>query len=184
MARWRDLTPRVSKPSNVPAKGTHHKLGLRARVSRGRHVPISKLDLWAQQEGQERKVFSALACLVLTYCFWIVYADIDGFRIIAPLFRAEGDLLKLIFWHAPAASPPPPSEPRVERRGKVLAVQLTLAPAGFVIYEAGPGLDRAGSTLSSLLQPFAAIHRPRATDEIANPEETPLNRPSAPSPGT
>jgi len=62
-----------------------------------------------------------------------------AYSTVAPLFRAEGDLLKLIFWHAPAASPPPPSELRVERHGSVLAVRLTLPPAGFVIYEAAPG---------------------------------------------
>ena len=42
---------------------------------------LRTLDLWAEQEGQSRKVSSALACLVVTYCFWIAYADIDGFRI-------------------------------------------------------------------------------------------------------
>ena len=31
--------------------------------------------------GQSRKVSSALACSWLTYCFWIAYADVDGFRI-------------------------------------------------------------------------------------------------------
>ena len=42
---------------------------------------LRTLDLWAEQEGQSRKVSSALACLVVTYCFWIAYADVDGFRI-------------------------------------------------------------------------------------------------------
>ena len=42
---------------------------------------LRTLDLWAEQEGQSRKVSSALACLVITYCFWIAFADIDGFRI-------------------------------------------------------------------------------------------------------
>jgi len=62
-----------------------------------------------------------------------------AYSTVAPLFRAEGDLLKLIFWHAPTASPPPPSEFRVEQHGRVLAVRLTLPPAGFVIYQAAPG---------------------------------------------
>ena len=62
-----------------------------------------------------------------------------AYSTVAPLFRAEGDLLKLIFWHAPTASPPPPSELRVEQHGRVLAVRLTLPPAGFVIYQAAPG---------------------------------------------
>jgi len=42
---------------------------------------LKTLNLWAQQEEQSRQISSALACLVLTYCFWIAYADIDGFRI-------------------------------------------------------------------------------------------------------
>jgi len=42
---------------------------------------LRTLDLWAEQEGQSREVSSALACLVVTYCFWIAYADLDGFRI-------------------------------------------------------------------------------------------------------
>jgi glycosidase len=44
---------------------------------------LRTLDLWAEQEGQSRKASTALACLVITYCFWIAYADIDGFRIAA-----------------------------------------------------------------------------------------------------
>ena len=42
---------------------------------------LKTLDLWAEQQEQNRQISSALACLVLTYCFWIAYADIDGFRI-------------------------------------------------------------------------------------------------------
>jgi len=42
---------------------------------------LKTLDLWAEQEEQTRQISSALACLVLTYCFWIAYADLDGFRI-------------------------------------------------------------------------------------------------------
>src|SRR5262249_44770034 len=38
-------------------------------------------DIWVQWEGQYRRASSALACLGLVYCFWIAYADIDGFRI-------------------------------------------------------------------------------------------------------
>ena len=42
---------------------------------------LKTLDLWAEQEEQTRQFSSALACLVLTYCFWIAYADVDGFRL-------------------------------------------------------------------------------------------------------
>lgn len=42
---------------------------------------LKTLDLWVRQEGQYRQASSALACLALVYCFWIAYADLDGFRI-------------------------------------------------------------------------------------------------------
>ena len=42
---------------------------------------LKTLDLWAEEQEQNRQISSALACLVLIYCFWIAYADIDGFRI-------------------------------------------------------------------------------------------------------
>jgi hypothetical protein len=50
---------------------------------------LKTLNLWAQQEEQSRQISSALACLVLTYCFWIAYADIDGFRIGNRSFPAD-----------------------------------------------------------------------------------------------
>jgi glycosidase len=42
---------------------------------------LKTLDIWVRQAGQFRQASSALACLGLVYCFWIAYADIDGFRI-------------------------------------------------------------------------------------------------------
>ncbi len=42
---------------------------------------LKTLDLRVQWEGQYRQASSALACLGLAYCFWIAYADLDGFRI-------------------------------------------------------------------------------------------------------
>jgi hypothetical protein len=74
---------------------------------------------------------------------------LTAYSTVAPRFRAQGDLLKLIFWHTPAASSPPPQELVVERRGERLAVRLTVPPAGFVIYQAAPGLDRLGSSRSA-----------------------------------
>jgi hypothetical protein len=59
---------------------------------------------------------------------------------VAPRFRAEGDRFSLIFWHAPHPAVPPPSEITVERKGGPLAVRLVVPPAGFVMYEAVPGL--------------------------------------------
>jgi glycosidase len=42
---------------------------------------LKTLDIWIHPDGQYRKASSALACLGLVYCFWIAYADLDGFRI-------------------------------------------------------------------------------------------------------
>ena len=42
---------------------------------------LKTLDLRVQWDGQYRQASSALACLTLVYCFWIAYADLDGFRI-------------------------------------------------------------------------------------------------------
>jgi hypothetical protein len=69
---------------------------------------------------------------------------LTAYSTVAPRFRAPGDLLKLIFWHTPATSSTPPEELVVERRRERLAVRLTVPPAGFVIYQAAPGLDRLG----------------------------------------
>jgi glycosidase len=42
---------------------------------------LKTLDIWLRPEGQSRRPSSALACLARVYCFWIAYADLDGFRI-------------------------------------------------------------------------------------------------------
>jgi hypothetical protein len=78
---------------------------------------------------------------------------------VAPRFRAPGDLLRLIFWHTPAASLTPPEELVVEHRGDRLAVRLTVPPAGFVIYQANPGLDRPSSRGSVRAATLAGVLR-------------------------
>jgi glycosidase len=50
---------------------------------------LRTLDLWVQWDGQYRQASSALACLALVYCFWIAYADLDGFRIDAAKHMGE-----------------------------------------------------------------------------------------------
>jgi glycosidase len=42
---------------------------------------LKTLDIGVQRDGQYRRASSALACLGIVYCFWIAYADVDGFRI-------------------------------------------------------------------------------------------------------
>jgi glycosidase len=84
---------------------------------------------------------------------------LTAYSTVAPRFRAPGDLLKLIFWHTPAASPMPPEELVVERRGERLAVRLTVPPAGFLIYQANPGLDRPSSRGSVRAATLAGVLR-------------------------
>jgi glycosidase len=50
---------------------------------------LKTLDIWVQWAGQYRQASSALACLALVYCFWIAYADLDGFRIDAAKHMGE-----------------------------------------------------------------------------------------------
>lgn len=70
---------------------------------------------------------------------------LTAYSTVASRFRTEGDRLKLLFWHAlPVATPPPPSDLVVEKKGGVLAVQITLPPAGFVIYQAPAGRRSMG----------------------------------------
>ncbi len=53
---------------------------------------LKTLDLWVRADGQYRKASSALACLSLVSCFWIAYADLDGFRIDAAKHMGEEPL--------------------------------------------------------------------------------------------
>ena len=69
---------------------------------------------------------------------------LGAYSTVASRFRSEGDQLKLIFWHAPRAVTSPPDELVVEDKDGVLAVHLTLPPAGFAIYEAPPGRQSLG----------------------------------------
>jgi glycosidase len=82
---------------------------------------------------------------------------LTAYSTVAPRFRAEGDLLKLIFWHTPAASSPPAQELVVERRSERLAVRLTVPPAGFLIYQAALGRDRLGSSRSPGVGPAGIL---------------------------
>jgi hypothetical protein len=85
---------------------------------------------------------------------------LTAYSTVAPLFRAEGDRLKLIFWHATGCSPPPPPELVVEPRDGRLAVRLEVPPAGFVMYQAAPGLERLGSRPSAEMAVLAEGLRP------------------------
>jgi glycosidase len=85
---------------------------------------------------------------------------VTAYSTVAPLFRVEGDQLHQIFWCAPkSSSEPPPSSLTVERKSGLLAVKITLPPAGFVMYLAAPGLHRLGPSPPADLKPW----QPRAT---------------------
>jgi hypothetical protein len=74
---------------------------------------------------------------------------------VAPIFRVEGDQLQLMFWYAPTpSSEPPPSSLTVERKGDLMAVRMTLPPAGFVMYQASPSLHRLGPSPPADLRPW------------------------------
>ena len=57
---------------------------------------LKTLDIWARRAGQYRQASSALACLGLVYCFWIAYADLDGFRIDAARHMGDGGAAGLL----------------------------------------------------------------------------------------
>lgn len=79
---------------------------------------------------------------------------VTAYSTVAPNFRVEGDQFHLIYWHATKRDSPPPALLTVERRNGSLAVRMTLPPAGFVIYQAAPGLNRFGSTTPPDLRPW------------------------------
>jgi glycosidase len=79
---------------------------------------------------------------------------VTAYSTVAPTFRVEGDQFHQAFWHAPKAAEPPPSSLTVERRNGLLAVRMTLPPAGFVIYRAAPTLERLGSSPPPDLKPW------------------------------
>lgn len=78
---------------------------------------------------------------------------VTAYSTVTPSFRVEGDRFHLLFWNAPARSTLPTTLLTVERRGGLLAVPMTLPPAGFAIYRAAPGFDRLGPNPSPDLKP-------------------------------
>jgi glycosidase len=80
--------------------------------------------------------------------------SVTAYSTVAPTFRVEGDQFHRIFWYAPKALSPPPPSLSVERRGGLLAVRMTLPPAGFVIYQSAPTLQRFGPAPPPDLKPW------------------------------
>jgi glycosidase len=79
---------------------------------------------------------------------------VTAYSTVAPTFRVEGDQFHLVFWYAPKPAAPPPSCLTVARTGGPLAVRMSLPPAGFVVYQAAPGLARLHPSPPAILKPW------------------------------
>src|SRR5438132_1257377 len=83
-AAWPDgaIWPReFQNPGVFLRRGHINNWDYSPEYTQGDMFSLKTLDIWVQRAGQYRQASSALACLGLVYCFWIAYADVDGFRI-------------------------------------------------------------------------------------------------------
>jgi glycosidase len=91
-AAWPDgaIWPReFQRPDLFLRKGHIVNWDYNPEYLEGDMFALKTLDLWVQWDGQYRQASSALGCLSLVYCFWIAYADLDGFRIDAAKHMGE-----------------------------------------------------------------------------------------------
>jgi glycosidase len=83
-AAWPDgaIWPREFQHSDVfLRKGHIVNWDYLPEYAEGDMFSLKTLDLWVERDGQYRRGSSALDYLAVVYCFWIAYADVDGFRI-------------------------------------------------------------------------------------------------------
>src|SRR5262249_3785616 len=83
-AAWPDgaIWPReFQSPEQFLRKGHITNWDYDPEYAEGDMFDLKTLDIWAKWAGQYRHASTALARLGLVYCFWIAYADLDGFRI-------------------------------------------------------------------------------------------------------
>jgi glycosidase len=83
-AAWPDgaIWPReFQRPELFLHKGHITNWDYYPEFAEGDMFGLKTLDIRVQWEGQYRHGSTALASLALAYCFWIAYADLDGFRI-------------------------------------------------------------------------------------------------------
>ena len=83
-AAWPDgaIWPReFQRPDLFLRKGQITNWDYYPEYAEGDMFGLKTLDIRVRWAGQYRQASSALACLCLVYCFWIAYADLDGFRI-------------------------------------------------------------------------------------------------------
>jgi glycosidase len=91
-AAWPDgaIWPReFQRPRFFLCKGHITSWDYYPEYAEGDMFALKTLDLAVQWDGQYRQASSALGCLALVYCFWIGYADLDGFRIDAAKHMGE-----------------------------------------------------------------------------------------------
>jgi glycosidase len=94
-AAWPDgaIWPReFQRPELFLRKGHITSWDYYPEYAEGDMFALKTLDLHVQWDGQYRRGNTALACLGLVYCFWIAYADLDGFRIDAAKHMGEDAL--------------------------------------------------------------------------------------------
>jgi glycosidase len=94
-AAWPDgaIWPReFQRPEMFLRKGHIVNWDYNPEYAEGDMFALKTLDIWVQWDGHYRQGSSALACLALVYCFWIAYADLDGFRIDAAKHMGEETL--------------------------------------------------------------------------------------------
>src|SRR5271157_4906409 len=83
-AAWPDgaIWPReFQRPDLFLRKGHITNWDYHPEYAEGDMFDLKTLDIWVKWAGQYCQASSAFACLCLVYCFWIAYADLDGFRI-------------------------------------------------------------------------------------------------------
>ena len=83
-AAWPDgaIWPReFQRPDMFLHKGHITNWDYYPEYAEGDMFNLRTLDIWVKWPGQYCQASSAFACLCLVYCFWIAYADLDGFRI-------------------------------------------------------------------------------------------------------
>jgi glycosidase len=91
-AAWPDgaIWPReFQRPELFLRKGHIVNWDYYPEYAEGDMFSLKTLDIWVRPDGHYRQASSALACLALVYCFWIAYADLDGFRIDAAKHMGE-----------------------------------------------------------------------------------------------
>jgi glycosidase len=89
---WPDgaIWPReFQRPELFLRKGHINNWDYYPEYAEGDMFTLKTLDIRVQRDGQYRQPSTAAACLGLVYCFWIAYADLDGFRIDAAKHMGE-----------------------------------------------------------------------------------------------